>query len=230
MSMNDIQTFLSEQTPLVKNNCTILSAEDLGTNLMYHIGTTKMNNDPYVPRIGDRQADSEDRTVPRVTVSTCLLGCLYGYATAVVSALKNEISGFYIHKLPFEHCLKPTKKLVSDRDVSDEHWLVRYNKDTTTYQGFFIGRLVIESILTKPRIEGRFTVTDLTVLIEVTEDIPLTKKTVLKEGRYRLLINYGVDKVTSVLNALPVNKGEFDKVKKQTVGASLEKISPTFKW
>ena len=121
MSINDIQLFVSEQIPLVKNNVTIVDGETFNKGLMYHIGTTDMSNKPYIPRIGERQGKTEDRTVPRVTVAPTLLGCIYGYAMVVISGMDNNIAGYYIHSLPFEYCLKPTKKLVFDQELTNEH-------------------------------------------------------------------------------------------------------------
>lgn len=147
MSKEQIETFLKIQTNLVKRNSEIVSTDDLGQNYMLHISHDNMSGKKYQPRIGERQDPGEDRTVPRITVSPYLIGCIHGFASSLNSLINYGKTGiFYIHKIPFEYCLKPTEKLVYDSLLSDEHWLVRYNQETTFYRPELVGKFVLTGL------------------------------------------------------------------------------------
>ena len=223
MSLNDIQLFVSEQIPVVKNNVTIVGGSTFNNGYMFHIGTTDMSNKPYIPRIGDRQGKTEDRTVPRVTVAPTLLGCIYGYASMIVSGLDNKIGGYYIHCLPFEFCLKPTKRLVYDQDLTNEHWLVRYNKQTTTYRASRIGRMVVGNIKFTPR-PGRYADVVVEILVEVNEPLPYNETQVLQPGHYLLELKYEEDLLTDKVLISPISRGDFDKRRLYVCDKALESL------
>ena len=223
MSINDIQLFVSEQIPLVKNNVTIVDGATFNKGLMYHIGTTDMSNKSYIPRIGERQGKTEDRTVPRVTVAPTLLGCIYGYATVVISGMDNNIAGYYIHSLPFEYCLKPTKKLVFDQELTNEHWLVRYNKDTTVYKASRIGRVVVGKIDIKPRPKKSPEVT-LTVLVEVNQEMPFNEVETMAPGYYQVSLLYEDLMLTDKVTISPISKSDFEKERLYICDKSLESL------
>ena len=223
MSINDIQLFVSEQIPLVKNNVTIVDGATFNKGLMYHIGTTDMSNKPYIPRIGERQGKTEDRTVPRVTVAPTLLGCIYGYAMVVISGKDNNIAGYYIHSLPFEYCLKPTKKLVFDQELTNEHWLVRYNKDTTVYKASRIGRMVVGKIDIKPR-PKKFAEVTLTVLVEVNQEMPFNEVETMAPGYYQVSLLYEGLMLTDKVTISPISKSAFEKERLYICDKSLESL------
>ena len=223
MSINDIQLFVSEQIPLVKNNVTIVDGATFNKGLLYHIGTTDMSNKPYIPRIGERQGKTEDRTVPRVTVAPTLLGCIYGYATVVISGMDNNIAGYYIHSLPFEYCLRPTKKLVFDQELTNEHWLVRYNKDTTVYKASRIGRMVVGKIDIKPRPKKSPEVT-LTVLVEVNQEMPFNEVETMAPGHYQVSLLYEDLMLTDKVIISPISKSDFEKERLYICDKSLESL------
>ena len=223
MSINDIQLFVSEQIPLVKNNVTIVDGDTFNKGLMYHIGTTDMSNKSYIPRIGERQGKTEDRTVPRVTVAPTLLGCIYGYAMVVISGKDNNIAGYYIHSLPFEYCLKPTKKLVFDQELTNEHWLVRYNKDTTVYKASRIGRMVVGKIDIKPR-PKKFAEVTLTVLVEVNQEMPFNEVETMAPGYYQVSLLYEGLMLTDKVTISPISKSAFEKERLYICDKSLESL------
>lgn len=71
---------------------------------------------------------------------------MYGY-NAYGSNEKVEFkNGWYIYKIPFEYCLKPNEELVYDMGLSNEHWLVPYNKETKKYKGEIIAKLIVSEV------------------------------------------------------------------------------------
>ena len=80
MSQQQLEKYLESLSPDVKKNLKIVSTKDLGQDFLLHISPDKLSKVIFTPRIGNRQGRTEDRTVPRITVSPTLLGCHNGYA------------------------------------------------------------------------------------------------------------------------------------------------------
>lgn len=188
----DIELFLKLSTDKVNKNVTVVSKEELGQNYMLHISPDKMNSKPYIPRIGHRQGQSEDRTIPRITVAPTLLGCYVGYAQWFMQFFNynprdNDIDsyrqGLYIHEIEFDEALKPNNKLVYDASRSDEHWLVTYSEQTKQYKGKIIGKMFIRDVTVKP-VSGKFNVANASFYVEVNkpEGIRFSKNFFLRKG------------------------------------------------
>lgn len=195
-SREELEASIELMTDKVKNNITIIDANELKYPFMYHVGAEK--NPTYIPRIGQRQSDKEDRTVPRVTVSTSLIGCILGYSMLMYNFFnlpdtRDNKGGLYIHRVPFEYALKPTSKLTYVR-WSDEHWLTTYNKDTVTYKGQCIGKLIVKEVLCKP-IRDSYPDYTVKALLELTAPMPFSSHQELNPGYYLLTIPFN-DKLT----------------------------------
>lgn len=191
---NTIEGFIERCSDTVKKNVVIVTPQDLPTPYFLHI--TAERKPKYVPRIGLRQADSEDRTVPRITVSPWLAGCVIGYASMLWDFLdQNTLNGkgklndwkggFYIQKLMFQKALKPSKKLVYDQEASDEHWLVSYSPETADYQGEVIGKIVVDRIELIPKEPGRYEV-EYVFFLESKEIVAVKPDSLLSPGYYQL--------------------------------------------
>ena len=203
LTIYDILETSSEE---VKKNTIVVNSHDIQTPYLLHISGEK--NPKYIPRIGHRQGHSEDRTMPRVTASTCLTGCMVGYASMLQDFLDQNIltgkghlkdwkGGFYIHKLPFEYCLKPNKKLVYDADRSNEHWLVTYDENTRQFDSSLIGRIVYDKVTLEP-VTGGYAVY-FSFFIELKEAASLDNTTLYDPGYYAGVFKF--DRNTSYKNA-----------------------------
>lgn len=190
----EMQNFVSLASDNVKKNVTVVNAGELGQSFMLRISMDKMPPKGYAPRISQRQAPSEDRTVPRITCAPTLLGCFIGYVTAAQDFINYEPGkhrlykqGYYLYQLDFEEALRPNSKLVYDQKFSDEHWLVPYSEETRYYTGRLIGKLFISEIAYEglneaaPKIEA-------TLYLELTKEdgIRFSKNLELKKGYYRI--------------------------------------------
>ena len=189
----DMLRFLDTLSESVKRNVSVITPEDNDNDgFMLHISKdTKLKS--FIPRIGTRQAKTEDRTVPRVTVAPTLLGCLIGYVAAHFdvqelrsNGKKEELNyrgGWAIYGIPFEHALKPTKTMVYDSLNSDEHWLVSYSRETAEMIPEVFGKMFYRSITYIPKsgndpdIEGK-------LYIEITreEGVRFSKNILLTKG------------------------------------------------
>ena len=159
--VKDLEELLTLTDPKVRSNTEIVTPQSLGQDYMIHISmNTALNK--MTPQIGMRQGSSEDRTVPRICVSSTLLGAMCGYAAMERDFLElahgdkletgdTYKGGMKIYALPFKAALEPTKKLVYDVEHTDEYWLVTYNKETINYAPVAAGKMFYQSMTFVPR-------------------------------------------------------------------------------
>jgi len=243
--MNNIEKYVSLLPDKVVRNVEIVSAKELGQNYMLHIGSKKMPKTGYIPRIGQRQGTQEDRTTPRITVSSCLLGCFIGYgaavweaqdASAVISSDDDFTQGYYIHSIPFDYCLKPTNRMVYDSTRSDEHWLVTYDEETKSYSSSVAGKMFITDIGYKV-LSDRPADAVMTLMVEISalDGIQFSSKHYLKKGWYRITGPADVNTMSWLkdkdFQVVEISKGEFDAAKKVSAAMLCEdfkKQKPAF--
>lgn len=239
-----METFLKLTTDRVARNVSVVSNKMIDQKFMLHISSDKMNNKPYVPWIGRRQAETEDRTVPRITVAPTLYGCYIGYAQFITQFFgynpDNDTGykqGLYIHEIEFEEALKPNNRLVYDSTRSDEHWLVTYDLDTRTYKGKVIGKMFINELKVKP-VSGKEVVVAATIYVEINkpEGVRLSKNYFLSKGYHVIenvddanLCSWDKDKELSVRE---IGKAEYEAAKHHSAALlSLNIDKPPFvKW
>jgi hypothetical protein len=140
----------------VHKHLTPVASEDLDHGL-YHLSINgKIRK--FTPSVTDRTALKEDRSVPRVSTASSLLGCLIGYAKArwdfskLPGKDKQYRGGWYLYQLPFAWALKPTPTLLYDQENSDEHWLVTYSEQTREYPATIVAKCFYEEV----RLVGRY--------------------------------------------------------------------------
>lgn len=235
MSKTDIESRLQLLTPKVRDNVTIVTPEDIGSPFLLHV-SKKPNIKRFTPFIGFRQANMEDRTLPRVTTSVQLLGCLIGYAMSEIEFIEGQRSskenssflfdkndyfrgGLYIYGIPFEYALRPNNKLVYDASMSNEHWLINYRRDQVDYPAEVIGKLFYTKIILSAS-ENR-PEESMEMYIEVDRDISFTDKKVLTKGYWKIegpsprqTKNF---KTTKPFKFTEISKSEFYSFKNENV-------------
>lgn len=192
MSLAQLENELLTYSDGVARNLTVVSKEKSPTPDLYHISM-----DPsikvFIPRISTRQMSSEDRTVPRVVAATSLYGCILAYASAHEDYMSMDSkqtdkaskwrNGYYVYKLDYDVCLKPSSKLVPDVGFTDETWLVPYSPETKDYKAVRIGKVFITEI--KNTIMGdKLPEVEATACIEILDPagIQLSKNKRLTQG------------------------------------------------
>ncbi|MDD2819129.1 MAG: hypothetical protein PHN51_10120 [Candidatus Nanopelagicales bacterium] len=231
MSTKEIHRYLDTLPSDIRKNLEVITPKDLGQDFFLHLSRTRMDKTAYRPRIGTRQAISEDRMVPRITVAPTLYGCYLGHGSLHFNTTDyknpnmydsdNIKPGLYINRLSFEYALKPTKKLVYDADVTDEHWLVAYSKDTAEYTSENIGKLFVSQMVQIP-VAGQRTQNYLTLFVELTDDkpIPLKSDTTLPIGYHKLTDVPGPenkDILKAKIQISPISRSEFNAEKKDRI-------------
>lgn len=175
----------------VKANCAIVSAEQMGQNYLLHIDKNKPKE--FYAKIPETTLQEENRTVARITASPTILGCLIGYGRIETDAMNIEPEkyrggedfrgGYTISKLMFTHAIKPNTKLVPDATLSDEYWLVNYDKDHAIYKPKSVGELVLRNMMVLPA-SGKNPTTIQAYSMHVLEPILLTSEMLLQKGYY----------------------------------------------
>lgn len=179
----------------VLRNTNIVTPASLGQSELFHIAMQKFKE--LTPNVSKRAASSEDNTLPRIHVAPTLLGCLNGYAVLSYDIVNSNYGkksaypgGYYLYFIPFEFALSPSTKLVYDSDVTDELWLITYNKQTRTYKPSGIGRIVNVSITFLPSAINKGAEEIVTLAIEIPEDAKLRvdDKTWIHRGHHLLIL------------------------------------------
>lgn len=192
--VKDLEAFLDAQTPEVQRSVKIVTPKDLGQDYLMHISTAT-SIPKFVPCIGQRHTDGENRTVPRICVGPTILGCFIGYQAAMddfekVADGKTDgdwKGGWKIYGFEFEAALNPNRRMVIDTHVGDEHWLVSYNEDTREYVPKNFGRAFLRSVRSVAR-SGQLPTKEIEMLVEVKREdgLPYSKNIYLKRGYWRI--------------------------------------------
>lgn len=244
-NQSDISNWLALQSRRVQTESVIVNSEDLGQNFMLHID--KKSPKVFIPQMPRRASVSENNTTSRVTVAPTLLGCLIAYASTdhdfrlgsnkQVARDYSFRGGYEINELEFTHCIKPSYKLVYDADLTEEHWLVSFNKDTLQYKNKLIGKVFIKSI-TSQAVSGNYPDTILTLYIEhqKPEGIKFSPNIHLKPGYYKAVLSFENEVARSVndekdFKVKQVSENEYNEAKGLSASMlSFQENIPFMKW
>ena len=213
--LEDFKKYISLLDPKVKQHVTEVCSSDFYQPFMLHIDVK--TPEYFLPFLSRRAEEDEDNTVPRVTVSDTLLGCMIGYGQLEDDFYDGE-DGIEINKIYFNHCLKPNTNLVGHQERSNEHWLVGYSKDTVRYKPVTIGSMFIDRINHKRGADEPTAMASIYIqLNDDDHDIQFNSKIKLRRGYYRAIINMSTWN-ESEIKVDEVTKEEYLEKKKLSVG------------
>lgn len=192
----DLKDTIALYHPDVQKNIKIATPDMFPLPIAFHITEPGVPN-PFWPRLPKSAAPSEDATVPRVIAASTIVGCMNGasyiHSNAVYRQGGNEPCTNYYHILGmrFDYCLLPNRELVYDAEVTQEQWLVSYNKDTKNYKHVQMGEFFFHSLSELMRPNSKVNQTEGVFYIHVQKDpgVAITKNQVLNKGFYRLEID-----------------------------------------
>ncbi len=175
-----------------------------GKHIVYHISLDPVLKE-LVPRIGNNQDASEDRSIPRICVSLTLADAIAGYGRLLTASIggggdtekvgANRDPIFHIYTHVADGIVVPNEKLRYDAKVSGEVWLVADKPENTSITmkkkgEFFILRSnMTYGVSTKP---------DVTVLLISVANgytITLENNIILTNGWYKAVIHTALDSV-----------------------------------
>lgn len=137
----ELQSWIKMQNSKIRLNTEVVTLQQA-----YHISENpKIKR--FIPAISQRQAPSEDRTVPRVCVSPHLVGAICGHAAVSMTAIDGwfdkKMLEMSIYDMPFTEYVKPNAKLVFDADYTDEYWIVPNDVKTVSFKAEIVGTFVM---------------------------------------------------------------------------------------
>lgn len=191
----EIIKYLSALLGDAVSELTLFSAGEVNRPL-YHVSMNP-NVRIFSPKVSSRTLSSEDRSVPRVSTSTSLIGCLNGYQsmfTDMAGRERKNFTGLYtVYELPYQYAVKPSKKLLSDVETSDEYWLVSWKKETYSIRPNTVCEFTIPQVQTTYGSDGEDQ--RVTMFLKVLgESLYLTHDIKLVKGYYEITLrNYDYD-------------------------------------
>ncbi len=213
----DIERWLSLLPPSKQGDVKVRHHKDVGP--LYHISTNHELG-AMMPSVTRRTLSAEDRAVPRISVAPTLAGCILAYQACDYDFDADEYKGWYVYGLPFEHAVRPSKQLLPDVEMSDEHWLVTFDPDTVAYYPRTVAKFFITDIQRQRRLRAR--IISYKGFVEVTsfDGLVVAKGKVLPRGKYefswdnhRLKNHADADGFTFT----PVSVAEYKTAKRETV-------------
>lgn len=202
--LEEIEHWLSLQSPKVRKNAKIVTPEDLGVKHLFRIDKEKQKE--YIPRlaqtaIGDDEI--ENSSTPRICMGRSLLGCLVGYGRWMddiyESLDKRSIKlsgyrgGYIVQTIPFNYAIAITSRLLWEANDTGEVWLVAYNSKTSTYKSEAIGKLFCRSLQLVPKAgDAPLMESEFYLEHDYKEGLPLLDGADgCEPGHYRILTKYG---------------------------------------
>lgn len=224
--IDEMKEQLTRCSDAVIANTKIITPSDIKQDYFLHVAIKK--NNEFIPYHSRIAAPSEDNTVPRIHVAPTLAGCIIATNQThhllqnmiPLAKLKDHkksnsyntpyLGGFYIHKVPFDVALKPSKKLVFDADQTGEHWLITYNQETRKYPAIVIGKVILSNLSITPTV-GTLPLMVAKLLVEITDNdgIYLDKKNYLTKGYW----SFELTDNTLISEVNNINKEVFDGFK-----------------
>jgi len=182
----------------------------------------------FTPRMPRSAEDGEDCTIPRVTVSQSLTGCIVGYHRLDGDFLGSQeqskddpfLGGYVISQLDFDYAIKPNARMVPSGPRSDEYWLVHYSEKTREYIPSEVGRLFATSCTVETTALGKKACYVLYLHVNSGKKMLLHDDRILTSGKYRMELSYSHDKLPSLstltVRCEPVSDEEYLKLKSYT--------------
>ena len=171
---------------------TLYSAKEVNRPL-YHVSMNP-NVTIFSPKISVRTLSDEDRSVPRISTSTSIIGCMNGYQSIfsdMAGRERKNFTGLYtVYELPYQYAIKPSKKLLKDVDISDEYWLVSWKKETYSIRPTVVCEFNVPQVQTTYGSDGEDKL--VTMFIKVLgESLYLSHDLKLAKGYYEVTLrNY----------------------------------------
>jgi len=184
----EIKQYLTVCSPTVRDNVKIVSFNDPGYQQLFHISddsTIKSFN----PRISQKTMKHEDRTLPRVSTSPFINGCMAGYGVIEDDYNTNRDKkgfrgGWYIYSVPYDFGLKPNKTLQPDVEGTDEVWLIPYNDKQWKIVPIRIGSLFIHQLVIYWEGKKRVVKAEFYLYNDSDTPIALSKDSIVERGYY----------------------------------------------
>lgn len=213
----DIERWLSLLPPSKQGDVKVRQHTEVGS--LYHMSTDQALG-VMIPSVTRRTLSTEDRAVPRISVAPTLAGCILAYQACDYDFTADEYTGWYVYSLPYEHAVRPNKRLLPDVEMSDEHWLVTFDPDTVAYHPRVAAKFFITDIQQARRLRLRLTTYRGYLEVRSPEGFVVAKDKRLPMGKYEFSWTSNQLKSHSDADAFvikPVTSADYKTARRETV-------------
>lgn len=244
VNKKNMERYLENLEPTVRKNLKIVSSEDLGQDYLYHLSTDR-NIKKFTPRLTRRSMEDEDRTLPRISTSPSLVGCILGHKNIIkdftsLERKKNVFhGGHYIYGFKFDLAVVPKPKLLPDVNETDEVWIVPHSSDNWEIKSdiiatFFILKLTSDNNRSNKRIGVVRQSIQIVLDIQTDAGLKINNQLDLLKGYWVLDINnvnngYTVDE-SEIDNVVEITEEKYKELKKTNVSLLSIDEYPSAKW
>jgi hypothetical protein len=247
--MNDITKWFNLQSKLFQDNAIIVDNRR-GSKQVLRIDEIVPSK--FVPRMPLSSMNGEDITTPRVCVSLSLMECLAGIGKLMEDVLSFNsykidspfLGGYVISRLDADYLVKPNSKLVPDADVTNEHWLVGFDKDHLEYKPQKLGELFCTDISIAPNTnksirDGLVTLKFSVRINQNVDKIHLTSEEVCDLDYFTFCFSFNYNdpiKHNEIVSIVKLSKDEYAELKSRVAGllsfdlTPKKEIPPSLKW
>ena len=225
---DEIAAALALQSKFVQKNAEIVTPAMMGCD--YSLRIDRNVPKTFIPKMPRSAMNSENDSCARVCVAATLLGCYVGFSRGENDVIEgsvqwkgekdNFLGGYTISRLDFKHALKPGVKLVPDAELTEELWLVSYNKATLEYKPNVIGKMFVSDLTYLP-VSGRRPNLEIVFFVEnnSSDDLILSKEVSVPPASYsRVKVNWPSVYERSISNGevsvVQVDKSVYEEKKK----------------
>lgn len=232
--MSDMETYLNTLPANKRKHLSIIKAINTKQPVMLHISIDPKIKS-FVPFLSGRINESalkEDKTIPRISVAPELTSCIKGYADAVHHSTnvkwykesnKKYKNGYVVYKIPYILACKPNNSILFDASISNEHWLLSYNYETSSYPCQPIG-IIFYGDITYKRLDnyGSKAFVQIYIRVDDTEGMQISPTLYFPKGTYL----YEGEDPFSISRFNSFSDSDFTKISESDFNKRKEFIAP----
>ena len=155
----EIQAWLSTWPAATRKGLKVVTSKDLGQDFVLRMDIKRPSI--LTPRLPMSVKSKEDKSVPRISTTTYIGGCLVGYgrfgydvedgSDKDIEKFNGYKGGYEVSMIDFDVGIYPSYDLVPEEYESDEIWLVNFNKAYAQASSKKIGELFVSEFSYIPR-------------------------------------------------------------------------------
>lgn len=228
-ALKQIRDFKFLQPEDVAAGMQIRTVEQVGP--LYHI-SKDTDIKVFTPTITRRTLEKENKTVSRISTCPTLVGCLMGYQSHDYDFVERYTTksidgkrkvpfkgGYSVYNIPYEYCIEPSRSLLPDQNVTNEHWLCTYSPQTREYSSVQIAKFFFQRISHFVVPGEKKAVLEVESYLEVFTDqnFKINDTITVPSGYYKVkLVGLNTAKQVNkvVITVVPVTKAEYTNSKR----------------
>ena len=222
----DKEEFINELPNKLKDNIKIIESTESQPFVLRIDNRVPKYFEPLVPL---STSSDEDRSLPRVCVSSNLTDAILGIARLPKIFIENNFYNqaldpevginkksniFHISLIPYNYAVMANEKLLPDVELTNEMWLIGYNKDNQRFYPEVVGHMFITNInITYKEHNNKKPLVyfDCFISIEKDTDVYLKPNRKVSKGYYSLRIEKDNN---GDLRLSKIDKKDFDRLSK----------------